>query len=315
MVEIGYFAHCLTGVNIFPENRLDVQYFGDVRKLSQDLFEGVDGVVHLAAISNDPMGDRFEEVTYDINYKASIDLAKEAKAAGVGRFVFASNCSVYGFAEGGARDEQSLINPLTAYAKLDIQSVADVLSIGLQNVPYLFLRSTKAGIDQTILFRTFAYLILVMLDALPAETVAGIIDHSLTRGGETSFPDDVYEVLLMPIIDQLQSEMQDVCGEDCRRIHSFRRKSLVEDKDEIETYWLRLEPDGLEEVNDDNYLRLEGYNEPCKVGFLVDKDKSCPLFTFEPSIKNTQELLGIIKRVVAFRKAQAAAVRNEKSAK
>ncbi|MBE9530660.1 MAG: NAD-dependent epimerase/dehydratase family protein, partial [Proteobacteria bacterium] len=102
-LDIGYFAHCLTGVNTFPENRLNIQYYGDVRKLSQDLFEDVDVVVHLAAISNDPMGDRFKDVTHDINYKASIGLATEAKAAGVGRFVFASSCSVYGFAEGGAR--------------------------------------------------------------------------------------------------------------------------------------------------------------------------------------------------------------------
>ena len=144
MVEIGYFAHCLTGVNIFPENRLDVQYFGDVRKLSQDLFEGVDAVVHLAAISNDPMGDRFEEVTYDINYKASIDLAKEAKAAGVGRFVFASSCSVYGFAEGGARDEQSSINPLTAYAKSKTNMEEELNKLADKNFVVTCLRFATA---------------------------------------------------------------------------------------------------------------------------------------------------------------------------
>ena len=99
-VDTGYFAHCLTGVTIFPEARLDLQYFADLRKPPEDLFEDVDAVVHLAAISNDPMGDRFKEVTHDINFQASIELAKKAKAAGVSRFVFASSCSVYGFAEG-----------------------------------------------------------------------------------------------------------------------------------------------------------------------------------------------------------------------
>lgn len=143
-LDIGYFAHCLTGANIFPESRLDVQYFGDVRKLPQDLFEDVDAVVHLAAISNDPMGDRFEEVTFDINYQASVDLAKQAKAAGVGRFVFASSCSVYGFTEGGARDEQSPINPLTAYAKSKIKMEEELNKLADENFVATCLRFATA---------------------------------------------------------------------------------------------------------------------------------------------------------------------------
>ncbi|GMQ87846.1 MAG: SDR family oxidoreductase [Gammaproteobacteria bacterium] len=119
-IDTGYFAHCLTGVSTFPEDRLDVQYFSDLRTLPEGLFDGVDAVVHLAAISNDPMGDRFKEVTHDINFKASLDVAKKAKAAGTSSFVFASSCSVYGFAEGEARNEQAPLNPLTAYAKSKI---------------------------------------------------------------------------------------------------------------------------------------------------------------------------------------------------
>ena len=119
-IDTGYFAHCLTGASIFPEARLDVQHFSDLRTLPEGLFDEVDAVVHLAAISNDPMGDRFKEVTHDINFEASLDVAKKAKAAGVSSFVFASSCSVYGFAEGEARNEQAPLNPLTAYAKSKI---------------------------------------------------------------------------------------------------------------------------------------------------------------------------------------------------
>jgi len=119
-IDTGYFAHCLTGATVFPETRLDVQHFADLRKLPRGLFDDVDAVVHLAAISNDPMGDRYKEVTHDINFLASLNLAREAKAAGVKRFVFASSCSVYGFAEGEARSEQAPLNPLTAYAKSKI---------------------------------------------------------------------------------------------------------------------------------------------------------------------------------------------------
>ena len=124
--DTGYFAHCLTGTKTFPECRLDTQHFGDVRDLSPDLLSNVDAVIHLAAISNDPMGDRFKNVTFDINYKASVNLARMAKEAGVSRFVFASSCSVYGFAEGGARNEQAPLNPLTAYAKSKIQTEEDL---------------------------------------------------------------------------------------------------------------------------------------------------------------------------------------------
>src|SRR6267154_2311770 len=72
--DIGYFAGCLTGARLLPECRLDSQFFGDVRNFPADLLQGVDAIVYLAAISNDPMGNVFEAVTLDINYRAAIDL-------------------------------------------------------------------------------------------------------------------------------------------------------------------------------------------------------------------------------------------------
>lgn len=117
-LDLGLFAQCLTvGPGIFPECRVDAQYFADVRNIPALLLEGIDAIVHLAAISNDPMGNRFEEVTLDVNYRASVELARRAKSAGVGAFVFASSCSVYGLADEGPRNESSAVNPLTAYAK------------------------------------------------------------------------------------------------------------------------------------------------------------------------------------------------------
>jgi nucleoside-diphosphate-sugar epimerase len=115
--DTAFFAHCLTGVDEFPDIGINTQHFGDVRDLPTSLVSGVDAVVHLAAVSNDPMGNRFEPVTEDINTKASLRLAKLASAAGVGAFVFASSCSIYGFAEGGPRHESDPVNPLTAYAR------------------------------------------------------------------------------------------------------------------------------------------------------------------------------------------------------
>ena len=116
-VDMGYFAHCLTDAAVLPESRLGLQYFADVRRPPNRLLEDVSAVVHLAAISNDPMGNAHEDVTLDVNYRASVALARLAKSAGVASFVFASSCSVYGFADSGARTEASEVNPLTAYAR------------------------------------------------------------------------------------------------------------------------------------------------------------------------------------------------------
>src|SRR5262249_14941689 len=115
--DTAYFAHVLSNASSFPERMLDEQRIGDVRDLTVDDLSGVDCVVHLAAISNDPMGNRFEAVTYDINRDASVRLAKMADEAGVSHFVFASSCSIYGFAPGAARSETDALNPQTAYAK------------------------------------------------------------------------------------------------------------------------------------------------------------------------------------------------------
>ena len=99
--DSAFFALSTTGAQILPERSLNAQYFGDVREISDEMLRGVDAVVHLAAVSNDPMGNRFERVTEDINYRASVDLGRKASKAGVSHFVFASSCSVYGFAPGG----------------------------------------------------------------------------------------------------------------------------------------------------------------------------------------------------------------------
>lgn len=115
--DMGYFASCLTNAFTLPESKLDKQVFGDVRTMPAEVLKGVDAVVHLAAISNDPMGSRYEEVTLDVNYRSSIRIAKLAKEAGVSSFVFASSCSMYGAAEDKPKTEQSTLNPLTAYAR------------------------------------------------------------------------------------------------------------------------------------------------------------------------------------------------------
>ncbi|WOH69775.1 SDR family oxidoreductase [Bradyrhizobium sp. BWA-3-5] len=124
----AYFAHCLTGPAVLPERYLDQQFYGDARDVAIDL-TGYDAVVQLAAISNDPMGNKFQAVTLDINQNSTVSIARAAAAAGVKNFVFASSCSVYGIADGPPRKETDPLNPITAYAKSKIGAEEELASL------------------------------------------------------------------------------------------------------------------------------------------------------------------------------------------
>ena len=100
--------------------------FSDIRDTCASDIEGFHAIIMLAAVSNDPMGNEFESVTKDVNYKSALKIAKVAKDFGVSNYVFASSCSVYGFAEDGMRTESSDLNPLTAYAKSKINAEKDL---------------------------------------------------------------------------------------------------------------------------------------------------------------------------------------------
>ena len=124
--DLGLFSHVNSTRRLISDVKVDVQYFGDVRDVKQELFNEFDAVIYLAAISNDPMGNKFEEPTLEINYKSAVKWAEYAKAAGVSNFVFASSCSVYGLADDEDRTEKSEVNPLTIYAKSKVYAERDL---------------------------------------------------------------------------------------------------------------------------------------------------------------------------------------------
>ncbi|MPR12680.1 SDR family oxidoreductase [Microvirga tunisiensis] len=127
-VDSGLFGHYLTQRAI-PERNLDTQIYRDIRDPLEDVFSGADVVVHLAAVSNDPMGLRFEGVTKEVNESTSIQLAELAACSKVRHFIFASSCSIYGLADGTARSEDDTLNPLTAYARSKVGA-----EVGLQKI-------------------------------------------------------------------------------------------------------------------------------------------------------------------------------------
>jgi nucleoside-diphosphate-sugar epimerase len=120
--DLGYFQQCLTTDSFAPETLINTQFYGDVRNFDEKLLAGFDQVIHLAAISNDPIGNKFEQVTLDVNFKATVDIAQKAINQGVKNFVFASSCSVYGAIGNTPKTETSELNPLSAYAKSKVNA-------------------------------------------------------------------------------------------------------------------------------------------------------------------------------------------------
>jgi len=145
-------GHSVTGcdLDLFPRCewepavRPDHELVADVRWLQPRHLDGHDAVCHLAAISNDPMGDLDESLTLSVNRDASVRLARIAKQAGVPRFLFSGSCSVYGQGETLDIDERGVLNPLTAYARSKIETEQAVRPLADRSFSPTFLRNATA---------------------------------------------------------------------------------------------------------------------------------------------------------------------------
>jgi nucleoside-diphosphate-sugar epimerase len=116
----------------------------DLRDIEKKDLEGFDGVLHFAALSNDPLGDLDPELTYDVNHRATVRLAKAAKAAGVRRFVFSSSCSSYGAAGDDFLDESAALNPVTPYGESKVLAERDVAPLADKDFSPVFMRNATA---------------------------------------------------------------------------------------------------------------------------------------------------------------------------
>jgi nucleoside-diphosphate-sugar epimerase len=116
----------------------------DVRQLTSQDLEGLDAVVHLAELSNDPLGENDPEITMEINYRGSVGFARKCKAAGVSRFIYASSCSIYGAAGAEIRSEMSAVDPQTAYARCKVLVEQDLREMADRQFTPVFLRNATA---------------------------------------------------------------------------------------------------------------------------------------------------------------------------
>jgi len=116
----------------------------DLRRVTMSDLASFDAVVHLAELSNDPLGQHNPELTFGINHRGTVALAKMAKKAGVARFVYTSSCSVYGAGSGEFKDETSPVNPQTAYAECKVMVERDVSALADDHFTPTFLRNATA---------------------------------------------------------------------------------------------------------------------------------------------------------------------------
>lgn len=134
--------------NLFNSPRLfarqPAQICKDIRNITAADLEGFDAVVHLAELSNDPLGENNPELTFRINHAGSVKLAELARGAGVKRFIYASSCSVYGVGSDAPVSEQSPVNPQTAYAKCKTLVERDVQPMASKDFCVTFLRNATA---------------------------------------------------------------------------------------------------------------------------------------------------------------------------
>ena len=150
-LDTGYFREC----TLVPDSAVVPWVRKDIRDLEPSDLEGYDAVIHLAALSNDPIGNLNPDWTEEINFRASVCLAKLAKAAGVERFLFSSSCIMYGMSEAAVVNEDSPLDPKTEYAKSKVKSERAISKLAGDGFSPTFLRNgTVYGVSPRMRFDT-----------------------------------------------------------------------------------------------------------------------------------------------------------------
>lgn len=142
---VGVDTRFYDGCDLYPVEPPAEELRADVRDLRSEDLSGFDAVVHLAALSNDPLGDFDPSLTASINHEATVELARAARDAGVARFVFASSCSMYG-AQSDERpvDERGALQPLTAYARSKVAAERELRELASDSFSPILMRNATA---------------------------------------------------------------------------------------------------------------------------------------------------------------------------
>ena len=139
-MDIGLFEGC----EIYPLSKINEMPVSDIRNITHEELQGIDIICHLAAISNDPMGELDEKITMDINFSGTIKLAENAKKAGVKRFIFSGSCSIYGSSKDIEISEEGTMLPLSTYAKTKVDSEKRLHELSDENFQVISMRNATA---------------------------------------------------------------------------------------------------------------------------------------------------------------------------
>ena len=142
------FSSCVFGQ---ATSKPDLELRMDLRDITVEHLKGIDAVIHLSGMSNDPAGDLNPEITYEVNHRASVRLAELAKEAGVGRFLFSSSCSIYGAQDDTPLDESAEFLPVTPYGESKLFVERDLENLADDNFSPTYLRNATAyGVSERL---------------------------------------------------------------------------------------------------------------------------------------------------------------------
>lgn len=184
------------------------------------------------------------------------------------------------------------------YAENDL--LIETISNGLINFLYLVFRADETGTKQEPIIKSLSYLILITCKKLGKDETFNILTN-LWNVTDREYPKEIQTIILEPIINQLQLELSDVCINDCNRV--------IQDKiefteDEIEQFWYRTKIQENEIEEDKDILRIESHTEPCKIGFNLSCEKSCPLVSEDKPHLNLKNFIDTIYEIINFRSNQ-----------
>lgn len=196
----------------------------------------------------------------------------------------------------GSIDERPWAGACTA------QEALAACQMAMFNLSYLYSRATRADAEQSPIINTVAYLILATLAHGQGDELKTAMAVALRTEGGKPFPAEVVDLLLGPMLDALRGDLQLVCSSDCDRFFAGHSRDRWEIRNPIETYWARFGPSGAPRKPEPaSHVRLERTTEPCRVGFELDEERSCPLYQTEVSAGHFEDFFAVATRVLNAR--------------